>query len=100
VQGVSVGILKIIMMLMWCRRFLSQYHEKDMERLQQKLKQKEEEQARQEERRINQLEKVSYLKESLIRLSVPLDFGADEFKLEYTVLICRSRPSKGFFFIC
>ncbi len=54
-----------------------------MERLQQKLKQKEEEQARQEERRINQLEKVSYLRESLIRLSVPLDFGADELNLSF-----------------
>jgi hypothetical protein len=52
--------------MVWCRRFLSQYHEKDMERLQQKLKQKEEEQARQEEKRINQLEKVSYLRDSLI----------------------------------
>jgi hypothetical protein len=65
----------------WCRRFLSQYHEKDMERLQQKLKQKEEEQARQEEKRINQLEKVSYLRDSLIRLSVPPQFGADKFNL-------------------
>jgi hypothetical protein len=41
-----------------CRIFLSQYHEKDMERIQQKLKQKEEDMARREEKRIQELEKV------------------------------------------
>jgi hypothetical protein len=40
------------------RIFLSQYHEKDMERIQQKLKQKEEEMARREEKRMQELEKV------------------------------------------
>ena len=58
-----------------------------MERLQQKLKQKEEEQARQEEKRINQLEKVSYLRESIIRLSIPLEFGADELNLVKNYLL-------------
>ena len=38
---------------------MSQYHEKDMERIQQKLKQKEEEVARREEKRMEELEKVS-----------------------------------------